>query len=169
MPFAVTHVLLSIIAVDLYRDYFAKHKKYFTLHTIFIAGFAGLFPDIDIPLNWLLNLVGAELLHRTITHTLLFGLIFLIPAFYLWYHKKHKIAMYFFVTTFGIFSHLILDFLFVVDSAGGIMFFYPLSTTLYGLNLLQNVNVGMFAALDAVILMLWLWHEEMKHKITDYI
>jgi hypothetical protein len=41
MPFAVTHVLLTIILVDLFRDYVAKHKKYFTLHTILIAGIAG--------------------------------------------------------------------------------------------------------------------------------
>jgi len=30
MPFAVTHVLLSIILVDIYRDYFAAHK-----HTLY--------------------------------------------------------------------------------------------------------------------------------------
>src|SRR3989344_2822198 len=169
MPLAVTHVLLTIIVVDLYRDYVAKHKKYFTLHTVFIAGFAGLLPDIDIPLNWFLNLIGAEIVHRTVTHTPLFGLIFLVPAFILWSYKKHKIAMYFFVTTFGILLHLFLDYAFVADAAGGIMFFYPFSMATYGLNLLQNVGANMFAAMDAIILMLWLWHEEMKHKISDFI
>ena len=49
MPFAVTHVLFAIIAVDLYRDYVARHKKYFTLHIVFIAGFAGLLLDMDLP------------------------------------------------------------------------------------------------------------------------
>jgi hypothetical protein len=36
MALAVTHVLLTIIAVDLYRDYFMKKKyrKYFTMHTL---------------------------------------------------------------------------------------------------------------------------------------
>jgi len=169
MPFAVTHVISTIILVDLYRDYVAKHKKYFTLHTVFIAGFAGLLPDIDVPLNWLLNLFGAELIHRTITHTTLFGLVFLIPAFISWRNKKHKIAMYFFATTFGILLHLLLDYAFVADAAGGIMFFYPFSTATYGLNLLQNVGPNIFAAMDAVILLLWLWHEEMRHKISDFI
>jgi len=169
MPFAVTHVLLAIIAVDLYRDYITKHKKLFTIHTVFIAGFAGLLPDIDIPLNLFLNLFGVEILHRTITHTPLFGLIFLIPAFILWFHKKHKISMYFFVTTFGVFVHIFLDFVFSSDFAGGMMFFYPFSTATFGLNLLQNVSLGLFAAIDAVILLLWLWHEEIKHKITDFI
>src|SRR3989338_1519460 len=110
MPFAVTHVLLTIILVDLYRDYIAKHRKYFTLHTIFIAGFAGLLPDIDIPLNFFIGMFGFELIHRTITHTILFGLIFLIPGMVLWYHKKHKVAMYFFVTCFGILLHIFLDY-----------------------------------------------------------
>jgi len=169
MPFAVTHVLLPIIAVDLYRDYFAKHKKYFTLHTVLIAGFAGLLPDIDIPLNKILNLIGADLLHRTITHTLLFALIFLIPAFILWKNKKHKISMYFFVTSFGIMIHLLLDFAFTTDYGTGIMFFYPLSIATFELNLLQNVSTGFFAAMDAIILLLWLWHEEAKHKISSFI
>lgn len=49
MPLAVTHVLLTIIAVDLFRDYFLKNKRYFTIHTVFIAGIAGLLPDMDLP------------------------------------------------------------------------------------------------------------------------
>ena len=168
MPFAVTHVLASIILVDLYRDYFAKHKKYFTLHTIFIAGFAGLLPDMDIPLNWLLNLFGASLGHRTITHTPLFAFIFLIPAFILWKNKKHKIAMYFFVTSFAVFLHIFLDYFFSTDN-GGIMFFYPLSMADYALNLLKGASTTFFAGIDAIMLLLWLWHEEFKHKISDFI
>jgi len=169
MPFAVTHVLLAIILVDLYRDYITKYKKYFTLHTIFIAGVAGLLPDIDIPLNWLLNFFGLNIVHGTITHTPLFGLIFLIPAFILWHQKKHKTAMYFFVVCFGIFLHISLDYLFMGDYGTGIMFFYPFSITTYGLNLLQNVSPNFFAGIDAIILLAWLWHEEIKHKISDFI
>lgn len=168
MPFAVTHVLLSIIAVDLYRDYFAKHKRYFTLHTVFIAGFAGLLPDIDILLSLFLNLFGVEFLHRGSTHTILFGLIFLIPAIILWFNKKHKTAMYFFVTTFGILLHIFLDFTFSSDT-GGIMFFYPLSFAEFGLNLVKGFNPILLAGIDAIILLLWLWHEEVKHKISDFI
>jgi len=169
MPFAVTHILLSIILVDLYRDYITKYKKYFTLHTIFIAGVAGLLPDIDIPLNWLLNFFGWEIVHGTITHTPLFGLIFLIPGLFLWHQKKHKTAMYFFVVCFGIFLHISLDYLFKGDYGAGIMFFYPFSYLTYGLNLLQNVSPNFFAGIDAIILLLWLWHEEIKHKISDFI
>ena len=169
MPFAVTHVLLTIIIVDLYRDYVTKHKKYFTLHTIFIAGFAGLLPDIDIPLNFILNFFGTGIVHGTLTHTPFFALIFLIPAIVLWNKKKHHIAMYFYVISFGIFFHLILDLLFRGDG-NGIMFLYPLSTAAFNLNLLAKYSAPhIVAGIDAVILLLWLWHEEMKHKISDFI
>jgi len=169
MPFAVTHVLLTIILVDLYRDYITKYKKYFTLHTIFIAGVAGLLPDIDIPLNWLLNFFGLGIAHGTITHTPLFGLIFLIPGFILLKQKKPKIAMYFFVVCFGILLHISLDYLFMGEYDTGIMFFYPFSYATYGLNLLQNATLIFFAGIDAIIFLAWLWHEEIKHKISDFI
>ena len=165
MPFAVTHVLASIILVDLYRDYFAKHKKYFTLHTIFIAGFAGLLPDIDIPLNWFLNIFGLNIVHGTITHTPLFALIFLVPGLILLRQKKHKVAMYFFVACFGILLHIFLDFIF----GAGILIFYPLSDFKFGLNTAINFSRTASAGMDAIILLLWLWHEEIKHNISDFI
>ena len=168
MPFAVTHVISSIILVDLYRDYVAKHKKYFTLHTVFIAGLAGLLPDIDLPLNWLLNFFGLGIAHRALTHAPVFGLIFLIPAIILWRQKKHKTAMYFFVASFGILLHIFLDYSLSTDN-GGLMLLYPFSTQAYALNLLENATTTLFAGIDAILLLLWLWHEEIKHKISDYI
>lgn len=169
MPLAVTHVLLTIIIVDLYRDYVAKHKRYFTLHTIFIAGFAGLLPDIDIPLDWILNILGAGILHRTVTHTPLFGFIFLVPAFIFWLYKKHRIAVYFFVTTFGVLLHILLDFLFTSDNSG-LMFLYPFSNAMFDMDLLSSLAKPQIAAgIDAIILLLWLWHEEIRHKISDFI
>jgi membrane-bound metal-dependent hydrolase YbcI (DUF457 family) len=168
MPFAVTHVLASIILVDLYRDYVTKHKKFFTLHTIFIAGVAGLLPDIDIPINFILNFFGKDLVHGTITHTPLFALIFLIPGLLLWQRKKLHWAVYFFVIAFGILLHFSLDYFFTSDN-GGIMWLYPFSDSHYALNLMGKVSPIFFAGLDAIILLLWLWHEEIKHKISDYI
>ena len=170
MPLAVTHVLLTIIIVDLYRDYVAKHKKYFTLHTVFIAGFAGLLPDIDLPVNLFITFFGLSVPHGTITHTPLFGLIFLIPGFILWYHKKHKIAMYFFVICFGILAHIFLDYLLGGGLYEGIMFFYPFSNAAFKLHLLSKLNISDIpVAIDAIILLLWLWHEEKQHKISDFI
>lgn len=174
MPLAVTHVLLTIILVDLYRDYFSDHKKYFTLHTILIAGVAGLLPDIDIPLGMLSQFfsfnIPALLQHGGITHIALFGLIFLIPAFILWKKEKYKIAMVFFVISFGISFHLFLDWFLGGGGAEGIMWFFPFSIHTSKLHLLNHLGVsGVPMALDAIILLGWLWHEDIKHKIIDYI
>ena len=173
MPFAVTHVLSSIICVDLYRDYIAKHRKHFTMHTLFIAGFAGLLPDIDIPLGKFLGLFGVELGHRTFTHTPFFGLLFLIPAFILWSMKNRKVAIYFFVTTFGIFTHLLLDYILSADMAGGVLLLYPFSYAEYSIGVLGSLTqiqtVQLYAAIDAVILMLWLWHEEGRHILYVFL
>lgn len=164
MPLAVTHVLLAIIIVDLYRDYISKHSKLFTMHTLFIAGVAALLPDIDIPLSWL-GIMG----HGGITHTPLFGLIFLIPAFIFLKQKKNKTAMTFFVITFGVLFHIFLDFLLGGGAYEGIMLFWPLTSTAFKIHLFTIIGVNQLpAAVDAMILLLWLWHEEKKHKITDF-
>ncbi len=172
MPYAVTHVIITIILVDLFRDYALKHKKkYFTLHTIFLAGFGGLLPDIDLPLEYLLNYLGLStplLIHRGITHTPFFALLFLVPGIILFMRKKHKLATYFFVIAFGIFMHTGLDFLF--GGEHGIMFFWPLSDYQFGTrSLFGGFGQLIAAGLDAIILLAWLYHEEIKHKIKDFI
>jgi membrane-bound metal-dependent hydrolase YbcI (DUF457 family) len=173
MPFAVTHVILTIVLVDLYRDYFAKHKRYFTLHTIMIAGFAALLPDIDIVINWILTGFGYSLeilQHGGLTHTAFFSLVFLIPAFILLRRKKHKTSMYFLVVSFGILFHVFLDYLLGGGAWEGVMWLWPLSTQAYKIHLLSNIGTpSILLALDAVILLAWLWHEETKHKIKDFI
>ena len=173
MPLAVTHVILTIICVDVYRDYFAKHKRNFTLHTVLIAGIAGLLPDIDIPINWILSSLGISfefMRHGGIMHTPIFGLVFLVPAYYFLRKGNQKMSMYFFVITFGILFHIFLDFLLGGGGHEGIMFFWPLSVMPFKIHLLNNIGLGSVpAAIDAVILLLWLWHEEAKHKIRDFI
>ncbi len=171
MAFAVIHVLASIIIVDLYRDYFTHHKKYFTLHTLFIAGIGGLLPDIDIPLNWVFSKIGFEIAHRTFTHTPLFGLVFLVPGLILWKYKHHKKAVYFFVLCLGVLLHLLLDGFFISNiETEGIMLFYPFSEQVFGFNIFYNeLLVSYGAAIDAFILIFWLWWEERRHKIKDFL
>jgi membrane-bound metal-dependent hydrolase YbcI (DUF457 family) len=174
MPLAVTHILLTIIVVDLYRDYITKHKKLFTLHTLFIAGFAGLLPDIDVPLKMFGEFFNFQiptlLQHGGITHTLIFSLIFIIPGLILWKKEKHKAAVVFFVISFGVFFHLFLDWLLGGGAYEGIMWFWPFSTATFKLHLLKLINItDLPIALDAIILLGWLWHEERKHKISDFI
>ncbi|MBM3230000.1 hypothetical protein FJZ26_06215, partial [Candidatus Parvarchaeota archaeon] len=72
MPYAVTHVILTIVAADLYRDYFARRK--FSTWYVLIAGIAGLLPDMDLPASWFANLfLGTSYnFHRLYTHSLLY-------------------------------------------------------------------------------------------------
>lgn len=174
MPLAVTHVILTIVLVDLFRDYIMKnHKKYLTLHTLLVAGVAGLIPDIDMPIQMLMRLLGANiplLQHGGMFHTPLFGLVFLIPAIILWNKKKHKAATIFFVITFGILFHIFLDWLLGGGAHTGIMLLWPFTTMSFKVHLLLKLNLGDIpASIDALILIAWLWHEEVKHKIRDFI
>lgn len=174
MPLAVTHVILAVILIDLVRDYIIKnHKKYLTLHTIMIGGIAGLLPDIDVPINWLLDFFGKSfeiMRHGGLTHTAFFGLLFLIPGFIFWKKKKHKIAVYFFVITFGILFHIFLDYLLGGGGHEGMMLLWPLSSQVFKIHLLKFFNLdNLPAGIDALLLLIWLWHEEIKHKISDFI
>lgn len=170
MPYAVTHVLISIIIADVIRDYFVKKK--FSLYYILIAGVAGLILDLDIPLYWLLNLfTNIPEIHRTFTHNIFIPLIFFIIAFLFNKQKifKLKLRLVFLMIALGMSIHLLLDFLII----SYIMPLYPLIYAQIGLNLVQYLPIfiqGSFMpALDAVLLVLWLLHEEIKHKISDFI
>ena len=55
MPQSVTHVLISIILLSLFRDYCVKNKKTFPLHYVLIGGLAGLLPDLDVALFMFLD------------------------------------------------------------------------------------------------------------------
>ena len=175
MPQAVTHIVIPLVIADIYRDYFAKKK--FNIRYVLIAGLAGLLPDIDIILAWILRLssdISISSIHRTITHSLLFPLFFLIvflvsksynPKFI----KKQKLKLNYILLAiaFGTLTHIILDLSF----SSSVVILYPLSNFSTGLNLipLDYFQGTFFAGLDAIILVLWLIHEELKHRISDYI
>ncbi|HII15927.1 MAG TPA: metal-dependent hydrolase [Nanoarchaeota archaeon] len=167
MTNAATHILVPLILADIYRDYIARKK--FHLFYVLVAGIAGLFPDIDIAIYWILNLfskvpIGA--VHRQFTHTIFIPLAFLLVAL-LW-KKNRKAALFFGMISFGIFTHLVLDVLF----AGQIAPFYPFSQVPIGLNLLSmlGIEAGIFpTVLDGVLLAGWLIHEFVKHRIRDFI
>jgi len=179
MPQAVTHVLIVIILLDIFRDYILKkkHRNKFPMHYLIIAGIAGLLPDIDIAVYWILKLTSGVALtniHRTFTHTLFLPAIFLLLGFIFWSSKseflekhKMKLRMIFFVMAFGTLMHLLLDYLL----SGYIIPFYPFSYASYGLNLIELTPwpETILPALDAILLLSWLIHEEIKHKISDFI
>jgi membrane-bound metal-dependent hydrolase YbcI (DUF457 family) len=171
MPYAVTHVLIPIVIADIIRDYIVKKK--FSLYYIFIAGIAGLILDLDLLVYWIINLFTyVPEIHRTFTHTIFLPLFFFILAFIV--SKKAKIfklnlKLVLLMISLGLFVHLLLDFIIY----GYIIPLYPLVYTKMGLNLVQHlptfIQGSFMPALDAFILVIWLLHEEIKHKISDFI
>lgn len=178
MPHAVTHVLIVIILLELYRDYFVKNKKVFPLHYVLIGGIAGLLPDLDIAVYYFLSFFGYTIgeIHRTFSHNLFVPLIFVILAIPFWKFKNRelgerhlKLRNIFLVIAFGIFMHLVLD----ATLSGYVMPFYPFSTYSFGLNLINLAPLAwhesILPSIDAAILVLWLIHIERRHKISGFL
>ena len=178
MPQAVTHFLIPLILLGLFQDFFVKNKKTFPIHYVFIGGLAGLLPDLDIALYYLLSFFGFNIneVHRTFSHNIFLVLFFIFLGLIFWNvkHKglgKHhlKLRIIFFVIAFGVFTHLLLDAII----SGAIMPFFPFSNFAIGLNLIslfplpwQNTIIP---TLDAVLLIFWMIYLEVKHKISDFI
>ena len=175
MPFAVTHVILTIVIADIYRDYFAKKK--FPMSYVFIAGIAGLLPDLDIPIGWVVNFfLGTNYnFHRLYSHSLNYSIIFLLLALVFlflkgqsykimnWKLPKQAIVMSLFAMSFGWFMHIFLDCMLAAD---GYLNFIPSVPLSFCPSPFSNQALLGF---DAIILVLWLFHEQWKHEIKDYI
>lgn len=184
MPQAVAHILVPILLVSIFRDFYLrkKDKKHFPLHYVLIAGLGGVLPDIDIIFSIILNLLGINNwnIHKTFTHSLFFPLIFVLIYFLLKsVHKKAKIcnltrhklklSTIFLVLAIGILSHIFLDSIFGEQA----FFFYPFLLLDYGINLVSYFSKPLqnlfFPTLDGILLVIWLVYLELKHKISDFI
>src|SRR3989338_5495206 len=171
MPYAVAHVILTIVIADIYRDYFAKKK--FPMIYVLIAGIAGLLPDMDIPFGWVFNLIfGTDFnFHRLYTHSLAFAIVFFFIAmmvaffakekfkFFKWNLPKHAAVMFFIAISFGWFMHVALDCALAGDGYLNLLPSIPLSfcPSAFG----NDALLGF----DAIILLLWLIHEQWRHDI----
>lgn len=183
MPQAVTHILVPILIIAIFRDFYLRNKdrKHFPLHYVLFSGIGGVLPDIDIPISFLLNLIGYQNLwiHKTFTHSLFFPLIFLVLFLIFLPFKakakvcnlgKHKLklSIIFLMITIGIFTHISLDMIF-----GNMAYlFYPFSMKDYGLDILANLPYTwgtIMATLDGILLVIWIVYLELKHKISDFI
>ena len=175
MPYAVTHVILTIVIADIYRDYFAKKK--FPMTYVFIAGIAGLLPDLDIPIGWVVNFVlGTNYnFHRLYTHSLFYSIIFFIAGLAFLFMRKEKckvfkwnvngtmLMMFFFALSFGWLMHIALDCGLAADGYLNLIPSIPLTFCPHPFS--NEALLG----IDAIILVLWLFHEQWKHEIKDYI
>lgn len=164
MALAVTHVIGVIILLDLVRHYVFGLKK-FPRYLLVIGGIAGLAPDLDIPFTWIYNLFfGGESLHGLFTHSLAFSVIFLAIAGILHYKGNMKWAKIFYVIAAGWTMHIALDCLY--GGAEYKQYLWPFGT----LGFCPEWGISSYAAaIDAIILTLWLVHEEVHKKIRDYI
>ena len=184
MPQAVAHILIPILLVSIFRDFYLrnKDKKHFPLHYVLITGLGGVLPDIDIIFSIILNLIGVNdwNVHKTFTHSLFFPIIFILIYFLLKpVHKKAKIcnltrhklelSKIFLVLAIGISIHIFLDSMFGEQA----YFFYPILIKDYGINLVSYLSKDLqnlfFPTLDGILLVIWLAYLELKHKISDFI
>ena len=185
MPYAVTHVLVAMIIAELLRDYIFRKK--FPLHYVLIAGIAGMLPDLDIlfvifrglPISSVLQ-GNAMSLHPSFTHSILWIPIFLaLASAFLWLEKKGrvkpiemiflrhklKISGILFICALGIAIHLGLDSTLTGFLRVG-FFTKPIGLNLIPFNQFGNM---VLSSIDAVLLVLWLVHEEIRHKISRFI
>ena len=177
MPHAVTHVLIVIILLELFRHYFVKNKKTFPLHYVLIGGIAGLIPDLDVAISYFLYFFNLNYIqiHRIFLHNLFVPLIFVLLAFLSYGFKSKKLAHrhlklrnIFLVIAFGCFFHLLLD----ATLAGYIMPFFPFSNLSVGLDLVKYTPItwqgSIIPSIDAALLILWLISLEIRHKISSF-
>ncbi len=160
MPYAVTHILIPIILVDTVRDHvFKMMKKSLPNRYILLAGIAGLLPDIDM--------LFTPYLHRTITHSIWFPLIFLFGALFSYTLQKKKLYKIFLMLFTGFSLHILMDAILL----GSVVPLFPFNSTEIGLNILSpimSLGLNAFSAIDAALLFLWLIHEELEHNISEY-
>jgi len=161
MPYAVTHVLIPIILIDTIRDHVFKMKKKFLPNRyVLLAGIAGMLPDLD--------LLFTPYLHRTITHSIWFPLTFLFGFLISYTLRKEKLYKIFLMLFIGFSLHVLMDAILL----GSVAPLFPLDSSEIGLNLLTPILLlgpDVYAAIDTVLLFLWLIHEELEHNISEYL
>lgn len=166
MPFAVTHMLVPLILLDIVRDNILKLKKEkLPNRYILIAGLFGLIPDIDLPFS--LIIFGNTIAHRTLTHSIWFPLAFLAAGLIFWFLKNQKLFMIFLMSFLGFTSHIVLDFFL----SGTVNLFYPLINFEYGLNLIpqqEAKKVLALSSIDAILLWVWFFKMEFRKRIEDF-
>jgi membrane-bound metal-dependent hydrolase YbcI (DUF457 family) len=165
MALAVTHVLVVIFILDIFRHYVFGLKK-FPRYLLVVGGIAGLMPDIDIPLGWFFSLVsGTKVsLHGEFTHSLIIVLVIVLMGVISHSQKEINRARWFYVIAAGWFVHLLLDCGF--NAYATFLWPLPINTLVFCPERFLGPHYG--ASIDAIILVLWLIHEEVHKKIKDY-
>lgn len=164
MPYAVAHMLIPMILVDIFRDKIFKIKrKVLPNKYILIAGLAGLFPDIDIPIALVFK--GA-LVHRTLTHSIWIPLTILAFSSAFYFFKNKKLSLIFFMIFIGTSIHILIDSL----TSPTVALLYPLSSRLFGITLVpESQTAFLYIAIDAVLLFFWFFRMSFRKNIQDIV
>ena len=180
MPYAVAHFLIPVILLELFRDFFIKDKKSFPIYYIVIGGIAGLIPDLDIAIFYLLSFTNFSFnffdVHRVFLHNLFLPLLFILLALIFYNFKSEtlgnrhlKLKNIFLILAFGTFVHLLLDFL----VWGQILPFYPINYYSIGLNLYEIFPISwqgsIIQTVDAILLVLWISYLAITHKVRELL
>lgn len=165
MPYAVTHMLIPMILLDILRDNILKIKrKKLPNKYILIAGIAGLLPDVDIPLSLVFG--SSFAVHRTITHTVWLPLTFLLFSSLFYFFKKPEWSKVLLIAAMGVTIHIILD----STISGSVALFYPLNKSPVGLSLIPLRDAPLFySSLDAVLLFLYFLRISLRKKVQDIV
>lgn len=189
MVLAAMHILVPIIFLEILRDRFKKIGKFFSRRHIFVVGLAGILPDLDLIMYRMSEILGtsfpeSEVGHRIILHNIWIPLAFL-GFFALFYYviprirkmkkapllKSRSFGKLFLVLFIGFSIHLILDGVLT----GYVMPFYPISDYMVDLNIIGMIEVytsipslSILVSAEALLLLFWLWHQEMRGNIRDY-
>ncbi len=181
MPQAILHILVPLTLAALFKDIYERNhgRGTFPLHYVLIAGIAGIIPDLDVAVFFIVHLLFGldfDAIHRTGAHTLFVPLAFCGLAII--FRKSHvkflrthhlKVPIVFYLLAFGSLIHMILDSIF----GGTIMPLYPLSHFAIGFNLVgrlpEQIGRVFVPSLEAGLFVLWLIWLEVKHKVSDFI
>ncbi len=165
MALAVTHIILIIAFLDIFRHYVFGLKK-FPRYLLVIGGIASLAPDLDVPLGWILTLLTGNSVnvHGLFTHSIFFALLFAVIGAVFNLKNNKKWAKIFYVIAVGWTLHIFLDCFYGMDTSK--LFLWPFQILPA---FCPNWNLYPYASsIDAIILVLWLIHEEIHHKIKCY-
>ena len=165
MPLPLTHGLLSVFGVELFQK--LRKKQIPVKHVLWWAFLAGIVADADFGLTAIQFFTGWNLpwwlVHRSLTHTFLFPILFLAVGFILWHTcKKKTYAIISWIAAWGIGLHLITDFFFsgAHDLTAWLWPLYPGQFSLY----FMHTSSSFFLLLDVVFLALWLVYLIVKEK-----
>ena len=179
MPYAVTHILVAIILIELFRGYFIKDNKKFPRYYILIAALGGILLDLDYALVFILYPFGftLEQIHPTYSHILLIPFVLFIAGVVIarlkiknhGLGKRHMtLPAVFYILSATTLLHILLDFIFF----GKLALFYPFSIQTFGLYSIllipEELRATFLASLDAILLAFWIFWLEFKVRVRDY-